>query len=293
MASHNLWYGNLVCLLLLLPEIAYTGLVAPDIYMVEANYSEWQFAGNRAKCELQHEIPRFGIGRFLRVAGEELSFRIDSFQPIPESVEALLREISPAWEPGKPDPLVQEISLKKGLVPVELKRKPAAWLLSSLAKGQIGSFDFVDWDDTRKTVHLRLSPVNYQRPYREFKRCLKDLSSMGFLAFKESEVRFPLDVHELGPAARDFLRQLADYLVADASIRRVEINGHADDQGTHPYNQRLSERRARSVFDFLTASGVNSALMQRDAYGESKPRMAGRTKRARAANRRAEIRLLR
>ena len=119
-------------------------------------------------------------------------------------------------------------------------------------------------------------------------KCIGD-ENMVYMSYE----RFPLDVHQLGPEARDFLHKLADYLVADTSVRRVEINGHADDQGTHSYNQKLSERRARSVFDFLAASGVNGALMQRRAFGESKPRMAGRTKRARAANRRAEIRLLR
>lgn len=321
--------------ILLLPAVASWALVEPDNYLAGEHYSEWEFQGSKAKCELKHEIPKFGIGRFLRLAGEELSFRIDSFQPVPISVEGVLREISPSWEHGEPDLLTQKVSLKSGLTPVKLGRKPAAWLLSSLAKGQIGSFDFLDWDDSRKAVHVQLSPVNYQKPYREFRRCLRALSQKGFEAYRQidmhfpkevrvqlfpvnyqepcrevrrcfsavsqnefeayrqPDVHFPLDIHELDATAQELLRQLAEYVIADDSIKQIWIDGHADDQGTPKYNDKLSERRARSVYEHLVARGINPALLTRQAFGESRPRIRSRSEHARAANRRAEIRLSR
>jgi len=277
--------------LLLWPAISHGSLVEPDIYLADMHYSEWEFTGSKAKCELRHEIPKFGISRFLRLAGEHLSFRIDSFQPVPEQVEGLLREISPSWEHNEPDPLTQEVQFRRGLSPVELSRKPSSWLISSLDKGQIGSFDFLDWDDTRKVVHVQLSPVKFQKPYRQFKRCLEELSNKGFSEYRETEVRFPLDVHQLDAAAERLLDELAEYIKADESIKRLSIEGHADDRGTHGYNRKLSERRARSVYDYLVAAGVDSALLKRRAFGEERPRVASRLESARAANRRAEIKL--
>jgi len=266
-------------------------LVEPDIYLADMHYSEWEFTGSRAKCELRHEIPKFGISRFLRLSGEYLSFRIDAFQPVPVSVDGMLREISPSWEHREPDPLTQKVQFRRGLSPVELNRKPASWLISSLDKGQIGSFDFLDWDDTRKAVHVQLSPVKFQKPYRQFKRCLEELSNKGFSGYRESEVRFPLDVHRLDSAAERLLDELAEYIKADESIKRLSIEGHADDQGSHGYNDKLSARRARSVFDYLVAAGVDSALLTRRAFGEERPKVRSRLESARAANRRAEIKL--
>ena len=277
----------------LVPALSQGAAVEPDLYMAGEHESEWTFNGNSAKCELMHEIPRFGTASFLRLAGEELKFKIDSFVPVPEAVDGLLREVSPSWEHTDPDPLIQEVKVKRGMRPLALTRKPSAWLLASLAKGQVGSFDFQDWDDNRKTVHLRLSPVNYQKPYREFRRCLKSLSSKGFEDYRDSEVHFPLDVHLLGRQEQAFLDTLSAFIVADESIREIRIEGHADDQGTRRYNQRLSSRRANSVFDYLVTAGVKADLISRRGYGEVRPKVRSRSESARAANRRAEIQLIR
>jgi outer membrane protein OmpA-like peptidoglycan-associated protein len=286
------WALLLGCLSLL-SHGAGAAVVEPDLYMAGEHESVWEFNGSSAKCELRHEIPRFGTARFLRLAGEELSFKVDSFQPVPEPVEALLREESPAWEHAEPDPLTQPVQVRQGLRPLELERKPSAWLLASLAKGQVGSFDFRDWDDNRKTVHLRLSPVNYQKPYREFRRCLKSLAAMGFEEYRNSEVRFALDVHELDKNERLFLDTMAQFIIADESISEVQIEGHADDQGTRRYNRKLSSRRANSVYQYLQAAGVEARLMSRRGHGESRPKIRSRSETARAANRRVEILLLR
>ncbi len=241
-----------VVLILLNIGLADASIIKPDIYIAGEHYSEWSFQGSKAKCELKHEIPQFGVSRFLRLAGEELTFQIKSFQRTPNSTEGLIREISPSWVHVKPDPLTSQIELKQGLLPIVLRRKKSSWLLASLAKGQMPSFDFLDWNDTRKEVYVRLSPVNYQKPYREFKRCLKEISDKGFKDYRLHEVHFPLDVHVLGVNEQDLLKQLAFYLIADKSIKTIRIDGHADDQGTREYNMKLSMRRANNVDQFLS-----------------------------------------
>lgn len=292
MTNYVLW---VVCLTIL--SVAYqTGhaaLVQSDIYLAGEHMSEWEFQGTQANCLLKHEIPKFGICRFERLAGEELKFRINSFQPVPVSVDGLIREVSPSWKHASPDPLITDVKLNQGLIPIRLLRRNSAWLLSSLAKGQMPSFDFLDWNDNRKNIHLRLSPVNFQKPFREFKRCMKNLSSHGFDDYRNSVVHFPLDVDSLGVNEQGHLKNLASFVVADESIRQIRVDGHADDQGSRSYNESLSERRARSVEDYLRQQGVNSIKIIRYAYGENRPKIAGRSEQARAANRRAEINLIR
>ncbi len=280
-------------LIYLIADSATAALVDSEIYLAGEHYSEWRFIGSLMKCELSHEIPQFGVGQFTRIAGQELTFQVTSFQNIPVEVEALIRELSPSWKHERPDPLTSPVKLKQGLRPVGLKRQKASWLLASLAKGQMPSFDFLDWDDTRKTVHVRLSPVNFQKPYREFKKCLKQISNEGFDDYRNYEVYFELDVHVLNEEQKARLQRLAEYVRADRSITQISIDGHADDQGTHRYNRKLSRRRAESVVRYLIAAGVNTKQLEKHAYGETRPKVRGRSESARALNRRAHIRLAR
>jgi len=265
--------------------------VADLIYMAEVNYAAWAFDSTPIRCELRHEIPDFGMARFLQIAGEPFLFLIDSYQSVPSKRPAELREISPEWEPGPADPLLQSLEIEPGQRPVVLPRQPAAWLLASLAKGQIGSIGFTDWDDRRKQVQLRLSPVNFQRPYRQFRKCLKALPAKGFADYRQSEVRFALDRDTLDGAAKSWLDELADYLKRDGRVQSVRIDGHADDQGRRGYNLKLSERRAEAVRAYLVEQGVEAAKLMTFFYGESRPKVRGRSRLARAKNRRVEIRL--
>jgi outer membrane protein OmpA-like peptidoglycan-associated protein len=278
--------------LLISPDVSGDELPA-EIYMADFHQSAWSFSGSSALCELSHEIPRFGVARFQRLAGDELSFRIDSYQPVPERLEGVLREASPSWNHGASDKLEQMIEVQTGLQPIKLDRRPAGWLLSALAKGQIGSFDMLDWNDSRKLRQIRLSPVNFQQPYRAFKRCLRELSLKGFRDLQSSTVHFALDVDRLDEAGEASLKGLADYIKADSRITAVRVTGHADDQGTRRYNLRLSARRAKRICDYLEQQGVARKLLSPRHYGESRPKIRGRSERARTANRRAEIELVR
>lgn len=267
--------------------------LANEIYMADVHESVWTFRGSRFLCELSHEIPQFGLARFQRLMGEELKFRIDSYQPVPERVEGVLREDSPPWSHAPADSLEQLIVVASGLTPIRLDRRPAGWLLSALAKGQIGSFDMLDWNDSRKLRQVRLSPVNFQKAHGEFKQCLKELADQRLGKSQETLVHFALDVDRLDEKAKATLQDLADYIQADDRIRAVRIAGHADDQGETRYNLRLSARRAKRVLDYIQRLGVDPGLLSQRHYGESRPKVPGRSEAARAANRRVEIALVR
>ena len=71
---------------------------------------------------------------------------------------------------------------------------------------------------------------------------------------------------------------------------RVEVAGHTDAVGTDEYNQGLSERRARIVYDYLTSHGVDAGrLAGPNGYGESRPIDTNETAEGRQRNRRTEL----
>lgn len=85
------------------------------------------------------------------------------------------------------------------------------------------------------------------------------------------------------------LEQAVDVLRRQPEVR-VELAGHTDSIGTDAYNQKLSERRAQIVYDYLTSHGVDpSQIVGVRGYGESQPIDTNETKEGRARNRRTEL----
>jgi OOP family OmpA-OmpF porin len=87
------------------------------------------------------------------------------------------------------------------------------------------------------------------------------------------------------------LDQAVDTLNRYPNIR-VEVDGHTDSIGTDDYNQSLSERRARIVFDYLTSHGISASRLDGPkGFGESQPIDTNSTKEGRARNRRTELKV--
>ena len=84
-------------------------------------------------------------------------------------------------------------------------------------------------------------------------------------------VNFDFDKATLRPDAVAILAEATEILKRYPDLR-VEVAGHTDSKGTDAYNQKLSERRATAVYDYLTKNGVAaSRLVGPTGYGESRP----------------------
>lgn len=70
---------------------------------------------------------------------------------------------------------------------------------------------------------------------------------------------------------------------------RIEIQGHTDDTGNAPHNQRLSEERAASVERWLVDHEVAAARLRPAGFGATRPVAPNATPEGRAKNRRVEI----
>jgi OOP family OmpA-OmpF porin len=71
---------------------------------------------------------------------------------------------------------------------------------------------------------------------------------------------------------------------------RVLVAGHTDNVGTAEYNQSLSERRAKIVYDYLIAHGIDQSRLDPPVgYGLTKPIDTNDTAEGRARNRRTEL----
>jgi len=74
---------------------------------------------------------------------------------------------------------------------------------------------------------------------------------------------------------------------------KIRLEGHTDSIATEEYNQRLSERRADAVRDYLVKEGACAAANTTTVgYGESRPVASNDTEEGRAQNRRVEVLIL-
>jgi OOP family OmpA-OmpF porin len=73
---------------------------------------------------------------------------------------------------------------------------------------------------------------------------------------------------------------------------RVEVAGHTDSVGAAAYNRDLSERRARSVMEYLVSAGIAADRMTARGYGQEAPIADNSSDEGRAMNRRVELRIL-
>lgn len=83
-------------------------------------------------------------------------------------------------------------------------------------------------------------------------------------------IYFEFDKAIIKNESKKTLMDLVDVLTKYPHIN-ISINAHTDNKGTDSYNQKLSERRAKSTFDFLVKNGIDAARMIYRGYGESQP----------------------
>ena len=73
---------------------------------------------------------------------------------------------------------------------------------------------------------------------------------------------------------------------------KISLGGHTDSIGSEQYNQKLSERRAEAVKDYLAKQGVEASRIETRGYGKSKPIADNSTEKGRFENRRVEVLIL-
>ena len=103
-------------------------------------------------------------------------------------------------------------------------------------------------------------------------------------------VNFDFDKSNIRADARPVLDEAIRVLQTEGGIA-VIAEGHTDAKGTDAYNQRLSERRSRSVKDYLVKGGISASRIETVGYGESKPVATNETAEGRAQNRRVELKI--
>jgi len=105
------------------------------------------------------------------------------------------------------------------------------------------------------------------------------------------DINFEVNSAKLTSASYSYLDRFVDFLKDNPKVK-LEISGHTDNTGLESYNQKLSERRAKAVVDYLVSKEISEDGLTAKGYGSKQPIESNETEEGRAKNRRVEIKVL-
>nr|WP_254621550.1 OmpA family protein [Stutzerimonas stutzeri] len=253
--------------------------------------AQWEVAGDQFECRLTQPVAGFGVGEFVRRAGEQPIFRLQSPDRWLDNGSATLLAAAAPWQSERSDINLGLVSVAGARdIPLSSSQLQAGRLLSGLLEGRSP----VVRHRTRhggEALEVRLLPARFGKAYEEFRTCTAKLLPVNFDQIRRSQIGFPagdVALDALGQAKLDIILQ---FLKADPSVNRIELDGHSDNSGNRLTNRDLSRRRALAVEEYLIANGVPKEQITVRFHGERYPLVPNTSEANRAKNRRVTLRL--
>jgi outer membrane protein OmpA-like peptidoglycan-associated protein len=122
----------------------------------------------------------------------------------------------------------------------------------------------------------------------QFNRILETRDTARGLIITMADVLFDTGKYDVRPGTREQLAKLCGILLAHPGLY-LEVEGHTDSTGSDELNQRLSERRASAVRDYLVEQGLPSDAIAAQGLGKTVPVADNDTAAGRQKNRRVEL----
>ena len=127
-----------------------------------------------------------------------------------------------------------------------------------------------------------------ERLRQQLNQVLQTTETARGLIVNMSDVLFDFNKYTLKPEAREKLAKVSGILLAYPNLQ-VQVEGYTDNIGTDEYNQKLSERRADGVRDYLVSQSVTDNNVTAKGFGKADPVADNSTNDGRAKNRRVEL----
>ncbi|MFH0893597.1 MAG: OmpA family protein, partial [Bacteroidota bacterium] len=106
--------------------------------------------------------------------------------------------------------------------------------------------------------------------------------------YEMKNINYKTNSFELEEESKLVLEGFIEFLRENNSFN-IAISGHTDDVGDDAYNLKLSENRAKAVYDYLIGNGVYAYRLTYQGFGETKPVLPNTSEENRKRNRRTEF----
>jgi outer membrane protein OmpA-like peptidoglycan-associated protein len=251
---------------------------------------EWKVEGDKFECRLTQPITDFGVGEFVRRAGEQATFRLKASGSMLGSGSATLLAAAAPWQPGRGDINLGAVKMSNGSIPFNSSQGQAGRLMAGLLEGRSPVIRHYS-QEGNSAVEVRLLPVKFGKAFSDYQTCTSKLLPMNYEQVKQAQIGFPGNGIDLDAPARAKLQVIAEFLKADPTVNHIELDGHSDNSGNRLTNRDMSRRRALAVMDFFKAQGVPEKQITLRFHGERYPLAPNTNAANRARNRRVNVHL--
>ncbi len=213
-------------------------------------------------------------------------------------------ELPPAVKPvyttymkGKVFDFESKIPLGSVITIIDLKTKEV--LLKSVSDQKLGNF-LVNIP-TNKELAINVSRDGYFFYSKNFsfnsskEPILMDIAlekiKISDKPFVLENIFFDVAKYNLKSESRVELDKLFELMKTNPELK-IEVGGHTDSDGDADKNQALSEKRAKSVVNYLVMKGIDASRLKYKGYGETKPRADNDSPENKALNRRTEVKII-
>lgn len=253
---------------------------------------EWKVEGDQFECRMTQPVRDFGRGQFVQRAGERPIFRLEEHSRWFAGGSATLLAAAAPWQPGRGDINLGQVSVQPGSVPLSSNEEQGGRLLAGMLEGRSPVVRYRG-QRSGEALEVRLLPVSFTKPYNDFMACTANLLPVNFDQIRKSQLGFSGPGLELDALAQAKLDIILDYVRADPSVNRFELDGHSDNSGNRLTNRDVSRRRAMAVQAYLIANGIPEEQIILRFHGERYPLVANNSEANRARNRRVTLQLFR
>ena len=151
--------------------------------------------------------------------------------------------------------------------------------------------DHPDYFPISNNIDLRNNSTNQQLkmdiPVTSYQEMIEDSKAVPI-----NNIFFESGKYKLKRASFNELNRIIEIMNrAQFENVKIQIGGHTDNVGTEKLNEELSEKRAKSVSEYLISKGISENKIETKGYGLSQPVESNSTEAGRQKNRRVEIKV--
>ena len=112
----------------------------------------------------------------------------------------------------------------------------------------------------------------------------------GIEVILKNDILFAVGSSELSAGAKQTLIEL-NTVLKKYPENIIQVQGNTDSTGSASFNQTLSEKRAKAVYDFILANGLKTSGLTYVGFGATNPIASNDTEEGKAKNRRVELKI--
>jgi sodium-type flagellar protein MotY len=262
-------------------------------YRSHIESADWETKAEEKRfCLIKQKIPYYGEVIFTRKSGQEMLFELTSEELFLKQTQVIIMAEPAPWRQNVQSFEIGSFTLTQGHKPLTAQSPYASRMFQHIENGMMPTITYRDVADKRDLISIAISPMQFRKHLKKFRQCESTLLEYDPELIKDFDLFFATNKSILTDRAKKFLSYVVKHLKVETDIQQIRIDAHADNIGRRRFNDRLSEKRAEAVKNYLIKVGADKNLIYTKAHGEREPQHPNDTKKGRAKNRHARIQML-